>query len=49
MLPLVPHGRADTERHRSADMMRQGQVRRLEGGDATGQSKFVESLFGIAA
>jgi putative transposase len=29
-------------------MLRQGQVKRLKGGDATGQSKLVESLFGIA-
>ena len=30
-------------------MMRKGQVKKLEGRDASGQSKFVESLFGIAA
>jgi transposase, IS6 family len=30
-------------------MMRKGQVKRLEGSDAVGQSKFVESLFGLAA
>ncbi|MET0621742.1 MAG: IS6 family transposase [Pyrinomonadaceae bacterium] len=31
-----------------AHMMRKGQVRRLDGRDATGQAKFVESLFGVA-
>ena len=31
------------------NMMRKGQVKRLAGGDAQGQAKFVESLFGIAA
>ena len=30
-------------------MMRKGQVKRLAGGDARGQAKFVASLFGIAA
>lgn len=30
-------------------MMKKGQVKRLEGRDAAGQAKFVESLFGIAA
>jgi hypothetical protein len=30
-------------------MMRKGQVMRLDGKDAVGQVKFVESLFGIAA
>ena len=30
-------------------MVRKGQVKRLAGGDAQGQAKFVESLFGIAA
>jgi transposase-like protein len=30
-------------------MMRKGQVKRLDGSDAIGQAKFVESLFGIAA
>jgi transposase, IS6 family len=30
-------------------MMRKGQVKRLDGRDAVGQVKFVESLFGIAA
>ena len=29
--------------------MRKGQVKRLEGGDATGQAQFVESLLGVAA
>jgi transposase-like protein len=31
------------------NMMRKGQVKRLAGGDAQGQAKFVESLFGVAA
>lgn len=31
------------------NMIRKGQVKRLERGDAVGQAKFVESLFGIAA
>jgi transposase-like protein len=31
------------------NMVRKGQVKRLAGGDAQGQAKFVESLFGIAA
>jgi transposase-like protein len=30
-------------------IMRKGQVKRLDGKDAVGQVKFVESLFGIAA
>ena len=30
-------------------MMRKGQVKRLDGRDAVGQAKFIESLFGIAA
>jgi hypothetical protein len=30
-------------------MMRKGQVKRLDGGDAIGQAKFVASLFGVAA
>lgn len=30
-------------------MMRKGQVKRVAGSDAVGQSIFVESLFGIAA
>jgi transposase-like protein len=30
-------------------MMRKGQVKRLDGRDAVGQAKFVESLFGVAA
>ena len=30
-------------------MIRKGQVKRLDGRDAFGQAKFVESLFGIAA
>jgi hypothetical protein len=28
---------------------RKGQVKRLDGGDAIGQAKFVVSLFGVAA
>lgn len=31
------------------NMMRKGQVKRLGGKDASGQAKFVESLFGVAA
>lgn len=30
-------------------MMRKGQVKRLEGGDAAGRLKFVEGLFGVTA
>ncbi len=30
-------------------MVRKGQVKRLDGRDAVGQAKFVESLFGVAA
>jgi hypothetical protein len=30
-------------------MMRKGQVKRIDGRDAMGQAKFVETLFGIAA
>ena len=30
-------------------MVRKGQVKRLDGRDAAGQAKFVESLFGVAA
>jgi transposase, IS6 family len=33
----------------AVNMMRKGQVKRLAGGDAQGQAKFVASLFGIAA
>jgi len=33
----------------SMHMMRKGQVKRLDGRDAIGQAKFVESLFGVAA
>jgi len=33
----------------AVNMMRKGQVRRLAGGDAQGQAKFVETLFGVAA
>ncbi|MGA9996148.1 MAG: hypothetical protein WBP93_12090 [Pyrinomonadaceae bacterium] len=31
------------------NMIRKGQVKRLDGSDAIGQAKFVESLFQIAA
>jgi len=30
-------------------MLRKGQVKRLSSGDAMGQAKLVESLFGVAA
>jgi hypothetical protein len=30
-------------------MMRKGQVKRLDGRDAVGQARFVESLFEVAA
>ena len=33
----------------SINMIRKGQVKRLDGRDAVGQAKFVESLFGVAA
>ena len=33
----------------SMHMLRRGQVKRLDGRDAVGQAKFVESLFGVAA
>jgi transposase-like protein len=33
----------------AAHMMRKGQVKRLDGRDAAGQARFVESLFGAAA
>lgn len=33
----------------SLHMMRKGQVKRVDGKDATGQAKFVASLFGVAA
>lgn len=33
----------------AVNMMRKGQVKRLDRNDAMGQAKFVESLFGIAA
>lgn len=33
----------------SMHMLRKGQVKRLDGRDAVGQAKFVESLFGAAA
>ena len=32
----------------AVNMMRKGQVKRLDGRDAIGQAKFVESLFGVA-
>jgi IS6 family transposase len=31
------------------NMLRKGQVKRLEGSDAQGQAKFVASLFGVVA
>lgn len=33
----------------AAHMMRKGQVKRIDGRDAVGQAKFVESLFGVSA
>ncbi len=33
----------------SMHVPRKGQVKRLDGGDAVGQAKFIESLFGVAA
>jgi IS6 family transposase len=30
-------------------MLREGQVKRLDGRDSAGQAKFVQSLFGVAA
>lgn len=33
----------------AVNMMRKGQVKRLDRSDAMGQARFVESLFGIAA
>jgi transposase len=33
----------------SLHMMRKGQVKRLDGRDAVGQARFVQSLFGVAA
>jgi transposase-like protein len=33
----------------AAHRMRKGQVKRLDGRDAVGQAKLVESLFGVAA
>jgi transposase, IS6 family len=33
----------------AVNMMRKGQVKRLDGRDSAGQAKFVESLFGVAA
>jgi transposase, IS6 family len=33
----------------AAHMMGKGQVKRLDGKDAVGEAKFVESLFGVAA
>jgi transposase, IS6 family len=37
-----------TEGIEASNMVRKGQVKRLAGGDAQGQAKFVESLFGMA-
>lgn len=33
----------------AVNMMRKGQVKRLDGRDAVGQAKFIESFFGVAA
>src|SRR5215213_11452701 len=33
----------------SVNMMRKGQIKRLDGRDSAGQAKFVESLFGVPA
>jgi hypothetical protein len=33
----------------AANMIRKGQVKRLDGNDAVGQAKFIESRFGAAA
>lgn len=33
----------------AAHMMRKGQIKRIDGRDAAGQAKFVESLCGVAA
>jgi hypothetical protein len=49
VLPLLPHGRATLEGVEALHMMGKGQVKRLDGRDATGQAKFVASLFGVAA
>lgn len=38
-----------TEGIEATHVMRKGQVKRLDGRDAVGQVKFVESLFGVAA
>ena len=35
--------------HEAAHMMGEGQVKRLDGKDASGQAKFVAGLFGVAA
>lgn len=31
------------------DMMRKGQIKRLDRSDAMGKAKFIESLFGVTA
>ena len=33
----------------AVNMMRKGQVKRVDGRDTVGQAKFVQSLFGVAA
>ena len=38
-----------TEGIEAMHVLRKGQVKRLDGGDALGQAKFVESLFSVAA
>lgn len=43
---VCEHGLEGVE---AAHMLRKGQVKRLDGGDAVGQAKFVGSLFDVAA
>jgi hypothetical protein len=45
--PLNAEG-CSAEGIEALDMMRKGQVKRLDGRDSKGQAKFVESLFGAA-
>ncbi len=40
---------ADVRGIEAVNLMRKGQVKRLDGKDAQGQAKFVESLFQVAA
>jgi transposase, IS6 family len=49
MLSLVHTAARTLEGIEALHMMRKGQVKRLDGRDAVGQAKFVESLFGVAA